>query len=165
MLALSNAAIYVSIVLVLLLGLRVIRPGTLPVQVGIGGKGQLTKFNKRRPQQNRTQQNTDKIRNKEPDHRLDPSGAVDQEHNLVFKHAHGKQQLAQTDVETYYECYHRHKRRKRKLLQLVRLAVVLMTGRYVLLETVSNDLCSYVSHTRTPARPRTHAPLLFSLDR
>ena len=36
MLALSDAAIYVSIVLVLLLGLRVIRPGILPAQLGIG---------------------------------------------------------------------------------------------------------------------------------
>ncbi len=68
---------------------------------------------------------------------------VDQEHNLLFKHPQGKQQLTQTDVETYYEYYHRHIRRTRKLLQLVVLAVTLMTGRYVLLETVSNDLCSY----------------------
>ena len=81
------------------------------------------------------------------DHRFDPRVTVDQEHNLLFKHAHGKQQLAQTDVETYYEYYHRHKRRRRKLLQLVMLAAALMTGRYVLLETVSNDLCSYVSQT------------------
>ena len=147
MLALTNAAIYVSIVSVLLLSLRVIRPGILPAQLGIGGKGQLTKFNKRRLQQNRTQHTINDICNKEPDHRLDPRVTVDQEHNLLFKHVHGKQQLAQTDVETYYEYYHRHKRRKRKLLQLVVLAVALMTGRYVILETVSNDLCSYVSQT------------------
>ena len=147
MLALTNAAIYVSIVSVLLLSLRVIRPGILPAQLGIGGKGQLTKFNKRRLQQNRTQHTINDICNKEPDHRLDPRVTVDQEHNLLFKHVHGKQQLAQTDCETYYEYYHRHKRRKRKLLQLVVLAVTLMTGRYVLLETVSNDLCSYVSQT------------------
>ena len=148
MLALSNAAIYVSIVSVLLLGLRVIRPGILPAQLGItGGKGQLTKFNKRRLQQNRPQHTINDICNKEPDHRFDPRVTVDQEHNLLFKHAHGKQQLAQTDVETYYEYYHRHKRRKRKLQQLVVLAVAFMTGRYVLLETVSNDLCSYVSQT------------------
>ncbi len=54
-------------------------------------------------------------------------------------------QLAQTDVETYYEYYYRQKRMKRQLLQLVMLAAALMTGRYVLLETVSNDFCSYVS--------------------
>ena len=47
------------------------------------------------------------ICNKEPEHRLDPRVIVDQEHNLLFKYAHGKQQLAQTDVETYYEYYHR----------------------------------------------------------
>ncbi len=41
MLALTNAAIYVSTVLVLLLGLRIIRPGILPAQLGIGGKGQI----------------------------------------------------------------------------------------------------------------------------
>ena len=53
---------------------------------------------------------------------------VNQEHDLLFKHAHGKQQLAQSlrDVETYYrnDNYHRHKRRKRKLLQLVVLALL-----------------------------------------
>jgi len=116
--ALTDAATYVSVILVLLLGLRVLRPGILPAQLGIGRKGQLTKFNKRRLQQNRTQYIHNDLCNKEPDHRLDPRGAVDQEHNLLFKRAHSKQQLAQTDAETYYEYYHRHKRRKRKLLQL-----------------------------------------------
>ncbi len=72
MFALNNAAIYVSIVSVLLLGLRVIRPGILPAQLGISRKGQLTKFNKRRLQQNRTQHTNNDICNKEPDHRLDP---------------------------------------------------------------------------------------------
>ena len=147
MTALADIAISVFVVLVLLLGLRVPRPGTLPAQTGIGRKGQLTKFNKRRPQQHRTRYKRNNTCNNEPDHRLDPRGAVDQEPTLLFKHAHNKQQLEQTNATTYYQHYHRHKRRKRKLLPLLLLAVALTASRYVPLETVSND--PYRSMTQT----------------
>ena len=93
-------AICISVLLVSLLGLRVDRPDILPAQLGIGRKGQLTNVDKRRPQQDQTQNICNTLSYQGPGHRLDPSGAVDQEHKPLFKHVHKDQQSTQKDAAT-----------------------------------------------------------------
>ena len=137
----------------LLLGKLACRTTWRPARTerGIGRKGQLTNVDKRKLQQNESEQIKKLQHHKGPGQRQDPVGLSPRHNNPCFKHAQTTDQpkLSKTDTERDKH-YHTHKKRKKRLLYAAAFLVLWML---LPIPTVVNDLSSlllHIAHTQTP---------------
>jgi len=141
--------------------LRVERPGRTtwrPARtvLGIGRKGQLTNVDKRKLQQNESDQIKKLQHHKGPGQRQDPVGLSPRHNNPCFKHAQTTDQpkLSKTDSE-WDRHYHTHKKRRKRLFCAAALLVLWMLSP---IPTVVNDLSRLLlqtAHTQMPLSTST----------
>ena len=131
----------------LLLGKLACRTTWRPARTerGIGRKGQLTNVDKRKLQQNESDQIKKLQHHKGPVQRQDPVGLSPRHNNPCFKHAQTTDQpkLSQTDTERDKH-YHTHTKRKKRLLYAAALLVLWMLSPIL---TVVNNLSRLLLHT------------------
>jgi len=131
----------------LLLGKLACRTTWRPARtvLGIGRKGQLTNIDKRKLQQNESDQIKKLQHHKGPGQRQIPVGLSPRHNNPCFKHAQTTDQpkLSKTDTERDKH-YHTHKKRKKCLLYAAALLVLWMLSP---IPTVVNDLPRLLLHT------------------
>ena len=131
----------------LLLGKLACRTTWRPARTerGIGRKGQLTNVDKRKLQQNESDQIKKLQHHKGPGQRQDPVGLSPRHNNPCFKHAQTTDQpkLSKTDTERDKH-YHTHKNRKKRLLYAAAVLVLWMLSP---IPTVVNDLSRLLLHT------------------
>ena len=119
---------------------------------GIGRKGQLTNVDKRKLQQNESEQIKTLQHHKGPGQRQDPVGLSPRHNNPCFKHAQTTDQpkLSKTDTERDKH-YHTHKKREKRLVYAAAVLVLWMLSPS---PKVVNDL-SRLLHTAHTQKPYT----------
>ncbi len=128
--------------------------------LGIGRKGQLPNVDKRKLQQNESDQIKKLQHHKGPGQRHDPVGLSPRHNNPCFKHAQTTDQpkLSKTDTERDRH-YRTHKKRNKRVLYAAAFLVLWMLSPT---PTVVNDLSRLLLHTAHTQKPYTTSTATYS---